>query len=269
MRRHLERSRRVSISPGSAWLLAVALGFLVGCEDGLVSGNGAEEGAPVPTDDVEPRPEELCDIQEVFRRYNCTSCHDDTPEFNGAGLDLASDGLAQRLIDRPSVNPSCANEVVVDLATPEASLLLRSVAPSRYAGSGDASCDFPVMPLVGSERLTDLEVDCLENWIGGLEPDSVPDDPAVVGDAFTVLSKTKYVMHGGAITADELAKVSDESGRIRNDALREVVATWMATPEFQVKRRQFLRLALQQDPADTNYFLQFRNTNGRSTAPLR
>ncbi|MEL6543888.1 MAG: hypothetical protein AAFQ82_04635, partial [Myxococcota bacterium] len=262
------RATRPRRARGCALLIAASLvaPLLSGCEDGSVSGG---DGAGAPSSEQIPSEQPLCDIQAVFSKYNCTSCHDDTPDFNGAGLDLVSEGLAERLINRPSVNPSCAENVVVSLDNPAASLLLRSVAPARYADGANPECDLPIMPLVGDARLDEDEVTCLENWVRSLEGPTEPVDPPLNGDAFTVLSKTKYIMHGGAITADELDRVSDAEGNIINEALQAVVAEWMTTPEFFAKRRQFLRLTLQQDPADTNYFLQFRNTIGLTTAPLR
>ncbi|MEO1171751.1 MAG: hypothetical protein AAFX94_06825, partial [Myxococcota bacterium] len=180
--------------------LAGSLALATACQ-GEVTGDGiAQPEDPAAGGDSNGNPDSnggsdgpSCDVAEVFARYNCTSCHSESPDFNGAGLDLVSDGLAERLIGRPSVNPSCADEVVVDLEEPGASLLLRSVAPDRYASFADPGCNIPIMPLVGDARLTDDEVTCLEEWVRSIEPPTEPVDPPLRGDAFTVLTKTKYV----------------------------------------------------------------------------
>ncbi len=209
-----------------------------------------------------------CDVAEIFARNACTSCHNETPEFNGGGLDLVSDGLAQQLVGRPSNNPSCAQSVIIDIDTPQASLLLQTIAPERYAPVEGEECQFAPMPLFSDATVPSEDVTCIEEWISGLdEPEPV--DPPVPGDAFVVASKVKYLLHGGTITNDELLEVSDDDGKIVNDALEALVAEWMTTPQFRAKRRQFLELALQQNPSDGNYFYQFRNTKNLSMKPFR
>ncbi|MEM9458661.1 MAG: hypothetical protein AAGF11_31080 [Myxococcota bacterium] len=209
-----------------------------------------------------------CDVSEVLARNACLSCHSETPEFNGGGLDLVSDGLAERLVGRPSNNPGCAQSVIIDIDTPQASLLLQTIAPERYAPVEGEQCQFAPMPLLSDATVPPEDVTCIEEWIRGLE-EPVPVDPPVPGDAFVVASKVKYLLHGGAITNDELLQVSDDDGKIVNDALETLVAEWMTTPEFRAKRRQFLELTLQQDPSDGNYFYQFRNTKNLSMKPFR
>ena len=145
-------------------LLGLVLFLFVGCAVGTISESDAPEGVDDPTETVgSPGGDEpldngggpgdddggtsgengspaggggACDIQLVLSRNECTVCHSATPEFTGGGLDLVSDGLAERLIDRPSANPSCATDVVVDLDVPQASLLLRTWLPSGMQGSG-------------------------------------------------------------------------------------------------------------------------------------
>ncbi|MEM9071766.1 MAG: hypothetical protein AAGE52_24870, partial [Myxococcota bacterium] len=118
-------------------------------------------------------------------------------------------------------------------------------------------------------------VDCLESWIRSLEPGVVVDpDPPVAGDAFTVASRVKYLLDGGALTREELEAVGNGDGTVNNDALESLAAGWMwgngggrvPTAAFFEKRRQFLELTLQQNPASRRFFYQLRNAAASGVA---
>lgn len=209
------------------------------------------------------------DALEIFARNGCTACHTADPGPVGGELDLVSSGLADRTVGRTSFNPSCSEDVIVSLERPEESLLLRLVAPKRYAGHGSASCEAPTMPLASDERLSTSDVDCLETWIQSLEEDDLDPDIPEPAPALAVVTKAKYILHGGAPTAEELARVEAEDGTADPAALEELVGEWMATDSFRVKRRQFLELTLQQSPSDGNYFTQYRNTKNAGMRGVR
>ena len=71
------------------------------------------------------------------------------------------------------------------------------------------------------------------------------------------------------MTNVELERARGEDGKIVNSELEKLIGGWMTTEEFRAKRRQFLRLTLQQTPADGNYFTQFRNTRPPRMGPVR
>ncbi len=190
-----------------------------------------------------------CDIHRVLAENQCTSCHSDSPGVGGGQLDLVSEGLAGRLINRPALNPSCADEVVVNLETPEASLLLRTVAPERYAGFGSETCRPARMPLASEAVVSDEDVACMEEWVRGLEePDLEDSDIPVPESAVTVLTRVKFLLQGGALTRAELEQASDEQGELISSGLSALVEQWTQTSEFKIKRRQFLWSTLQQSP---------------------
>ncbi|MEL7369783.1 MAG: hypothetical protein AAFN74_12775, partial [Myxococcota bacterium] len=78
-----------------------------------------------------------------------------------------------------------------------------------------------------------------------------PPPPAVTPfepmPAASALTKIKMILHGGAVTNEELTTVSQENGALNPEGLRTVIADWSATPEFQAKLQAFLELSLQQD----------------------
>ncbi|MEM6533934.1 MAG: hypothetical protein AAF654_15035 [Myxococcota bacterium] len=217
-----------------------------------------------------------CDVQALFTRYSCTGCHDETPGVAGAGLDLLSPSLVERTVGLPSSNLNCGDDVIIDLETPEASLLLRSVDPVRYADFGSETCEPARMPFGTGGVVSEADVDCLESWIRGLAPPGEPvdRDPPVLGDAFTVASRVKYLIDGGPLTNQELQAVTAADGTILNAELEDLVEEWMWTTDsdgnriptdsFFEKRRQFLELTLQQRPTSSRYFYQLRNASSIS-----
>ena len=106
--------------------------------------------------------------------------------------------------------------------------------------------------------------------MGTLEPiEEEAPDVTYPAPALTTLTRVKYVLHGSAVTADELALASGPDGALELEGLEDLVASWMSGERFRAKRRQFLSLQLQQTPGDDNYFNQFRNTQPKSMAPIR
>ncbi|MEO1174996.1 MAG: hypothetical protein AAFX94_23515, partial [Myxococcota bacterium] len=102
-------------------------------EAGDVTAPGDTPTEPVPID-VEPDGPSACDdIDTILATYNCTECHSATPGIGGGNLDLVTGDLGERLINEPSMRPSCSSDVLIDVETPEASLFLRVLDPERYA----------------------------------------------------------------------------------------------------------------------------------------
>ena len=244
------------------WVLVV-LG-LAGCDSFMGSTDGSGDG---PDGSQPVSPEEACDIQAVFSEYECTSCHDATPGITGGGLDLLSTGLVDRVLNQPSVNPSCSDDLLVNGGRPEASLLLRVIAPHTYAVHGSPSCTAPTMPLGSDLAVSAEHVSCVDRWVqsvAAIDPidEPAPFDPAPLEAA---LAKVKYLAHGGAVTDDELALVRDSESGMDREALRTLVDRWMwrepgvLTPEFDTKLWLFLELALQQRSPGGSSTFQFQS----------
>lgn len=77
----------------------------------------------------------------------------------GTLVDLASPGVAARVVGKTST-PTCNGVVLANPADPEGSLLHKKLQDSPPCGSK--------MPLGAS--LSPLEIDCIKDWIGTLEP---------------------------------------------------------------------------------------------------
>lgn len=194
-----------------------------------------------------------CDLDEVFSSYACTSCHDATPGLEGGNLDLLSPGLADRLVNQPSLNSGCAGELLVNGSEPKASVFLKALDPDRYADYGSESCQPPRMPLGSQTHVSDAHVDCLEEWVESLAdgggPEPAPFDPASLESS---VAKVKYLLNGGAVTEADLLAASDEEGNLDEEKLRDLIDEWIwsapdqLNPDFDVKLRMFLGLALQQ-----------------------
>lgn len=82
-----------------------------------------------------------------------------TAGCHGAGgtLDLASSGVEARLVGKTG-SAACGSATLADPANPMNSLLYQKISDSPPCGTR--------MP-IGSP-LTQVEVDCIEEWIGGL-----------------------------------------------------------------------------------------------------
>ena len=233
-----------------------ALGLITGCA-ALSATLGCSEASQGQCTSKE--------VAEIFDEYGCTSCHNSTPAVSGGGLDLASEDLESRLVAQPSSNPSCSAHTLVDLGKPEASVLLRVMNPSGYAEHMSPTCNPPAMPLGGGPRVSSEDVACVEAWIRGLasgsdEAGPAPFDPAPLE---SVVAKSKYLLHGGAVTDAELAAARMDDGSLDRDALRALIDGWTRaedgtiTPEFETKMRMFLELSLQQTPIPANHPLQY------------
>lgn len=248
-------------------LLTAACGAATGEQppdpDGPTDTDEDDDGTATP----EP---ETCSVEAVFERNGCLSCHGDDASLHGGGVRLTEAERADSLVGVASQSPGCADEVLINADDPAASVLLHTVAPDAYAGAVGEDCRPIPMPLGTTEPLPEDDVACLEQWIATLEAGDTPEpDETYVAPPLTVLTRVKYLLDGGAVTADELALATGPEGELREDGLADLVETWMNGERFSEKRRQFLELQLQQTPGDGNYYAQFRNTRTNNMEPVR
>ncbi len=185
-----------------------------------------------------------CDIAQVFAKTEngCTNSNCHGSPFQG-GLDLASPGLAGRLVGVASTSQACSGQLLIDSQKPEESLLLRLVDPAAYAASPH-QCGV-LMPFGSNEGLSGNDLACMKQWVasaaaGGDDGGTMPLPFEAVG-VESYLQKVKTLLNGGAVTADELNLVKAQPA-----ALRMLVEQWTAAPAFQDKMHDFLSIALQQ-----------------------
>lgn len=180
-----------------------------------------------------------CDPTETFVRYGCSSsgCH--APPVQ-AQLDLVSGDLAARLADADAHTLGCEGRKVIDTSDPSRSLILQSVGASPPP-AGDADTCQVQMPPAGALSEDDLE--CLRLWVDEVARDYgggpvVPFEPLAMDVA---LRRVKTLLHGGALTAEELARAEGDP-----EEVRVLVEEWVGDPAFDRKLSGFLRVALQQ-----------------------
>jgi len=200
-----------------------------------------------------------CDIQALMAlpENGCTNAGCHGAQFQG-GLDLASPGLAQRLMGAVSDTDACRGEPWIDTSNPNNSLLLRLIDPARFA---DAPCGV-LMPLGSNNGVSKKTLSCFEAWVTDLaETDTTPTEPVAefeVTAPQSYVNKVKTLLTGRAATTDEVARVSTDSA-----ALAALVSDWIETPEYSDKLQQFLSVALQQElegSLDTQFY-RLRNSN--------
>jgi len=206
-----------------------------------------------------------CDIDALFAKpeNGCTNTNCHGKQFQG-DLDLASPGLARRVVGVKSSSDVCTGQLLVDPVAPDASLLLRLVDAKRFAAAPDR-CGV-LMPLGSSEGLAADDLACVENWVRGVagsSTDSVtPAQPFEPVAAESYVSKVKTLLTGGAVSAEELDQVTQDP-----TALAALVAGWTETPEFQLKMADFFGVALQQRLVGTLNF-QLNTVQGPHRAQL-
>lgn len=186
-----------------------------------------------------PPPPSGCDMDAILAEHGCSSngCHG---VQNVAGLDLVSDGVAERLVGVPSVNSACGGRPLVDPSTPGDSLLLSLVDPAR-----EVPCSV-AMPF-GSEGVPEDDVTCFEAWVDTLAAEAPPPPVTEPPDfeaasAESQASKVKSLASGAPLTTAELDVVRAEG----QAGLRHLLEGWMSTPAFEAKIGDFFAVALQQ-----------------------
>ncbi|WP_144394751.1 hypothetical protein [Pleionea sediminis] len=256
-------------------LIGVFIFSLIGCSGGETEGEDSDTGNPNP-DDPSIHEDAL-----AILKPRCASCHSAQDGREGR-LNLESgslDAFTQRLVLVPSESEDCFGEVLVNPENAEDSLLLKLVTPHN----SEVNC-IAKMPL-GSNGVSAEEYATLKTWVqaiidnyedgddfdvgedGDDSSEFISSDIAVPADAFEVLSRTKYLLIGSAVTDEELLETTDDQGRLVQSNFENLVSQWVESDDFTAKRRSFFELALQQDPADKNYRQQLRNTGTRISAP--
>lgn len=251
---------------------SLAIPFASACKDSTSSkpasadsGTGSAGSQTMPAGDGEMGefgPGGACDIQALLAlpENGCTNAGCHGARFQG-NLDLLSPGLDERLRGVASQSEACAGELLVDPAHVDDSLLLRLIDPVRFASS---PCGV-MMPFGSQAGVSARTLSCFESWVEAIaQGDTTPlADPArdfepVAAETYT--NKIKMLLTGGAASSDEVAKVTREP-----TALRALIQGWLATPEFEAKLGDFLRVALQQKLVGS-LDAQFMRLRG---APLR
>lgn len=231
---------------------------------------------PTPTPKSTPTPEPTappvtgvdCSDMQTFMLnsdLNCTvsGCHSASPS-QAAKIALTGtiDDLALRLGDVTSVNSNCAGEKVIDLSNPSNSLLLKIIDP-------DSGVQCATKMPIGGPALSPEHFQCFEQWVDDIASLAVvpvpPEiDPFESVSGFSALNKVKSILHGGAVTDEDMERSVTASGGLAQAELKTQIEEWMTTGEFEKKFRSFLQLSLQQKNVNTDniYFEQFINLNG-------
>ncbi len=183
-----------------------------------------------------------CDIKALMAlpENGCTNagCHGE--RFQG-NLDLLSGGVDQRLLGVASQSEACGGELLVDPENVDNSLLLRLIDPVRFKAS---PCGV-MMPFGSQAGVSATTLSCFQSWVKtiaqGTAPISDPPPEFEPVAALSYVNKVKTLLTGSAAGADEAASVQGNPA-----LLREMITGWLATPEFEAKLGDFLRVALQQ-----------------------
>ncbi len=131
-------------------LALLLLGCLSGCAGELANPERFLDGGAAacsPGVDV---------VADILGSATCAGpgCH--AADIPNVAPDLASPGVAERLIDVPTT--ACPDRVLIDSVNPAQSYLLESLKPSPTCGGQ--------MPVGGA--LSEADIACVEEWIGSL-----------------------------------------------------------------------------------------------------
>ncbi len=181
-----------------------------------------------------------CDVARVFADGRCTTCHTGASPAADLDLSLPSIELGARVLDAPSKTSVCSGRRLVDSRDPEASVLLSAVDHVRRGKEG--ACALAMPPGAATGSLPAADVACLEQFVKDLAATAPPAEPFEPMPLYAALAKVKLLVHGGAVTQEELATATADP-----NAIRGLVDGWTQTPEFEAKMRSFLGTALQQD----------------------
>ena len=194
-----------------------------------------------PTDDDDFDGDELpigCDINITLARNGCTQsgCHGRRYEGN---LDLASAGLAERLINVRSQTTACAGELLIDPAAPENSLILKATNPAAHLIAGSVCTER--MPMDG-EPMSAEDLACLNSWVLEVIEDwgGEPIEPFVPSPPESYAAMVKTLLSGEVLTASEIADINANP-----ENLRPAVAGWLNTAGFDAMLGEFLSNSLQ------------------------
>jgi hypothetical protein len=255
----------VALAAGGLLLLAAA------CETSPVKSQPTSatptqpgEQTPVGAETGDFGPGGSCDIKALMAlpENGCTNagCHGE--RFQG-NLDLLSAGVDQRLLGVASQSEACGGELLIDPANVDNSLVLRLIDATRFKSS---PCGV-MMPFGSQSGVSAETLSCFENWVkaiaAGAPPASEPPVPFQPVAVLSYVNKVKTLLTGSAASSAEVASVTQDPA-----ALRDLVGTWLATPEFEAKLSDFLRVALQQKLVGSldSQFTRLRGNNKQLAA---
>ena len=230
-------------SHGTAQLDQLACGYcsLIAC-----SQTSPSIDSPIEVEDTSLDIEN-CEVQAVFENNGCLDCHGSNAELNGGGINLTEAHIESSLIGASSNSPGCENEFLVNVDHPEASILLHTLSPEEYADAIGPDCSPMPMPLGGMNTVPMEDVGCIEEWINTLEPNTETPDVLFEAPALTVLTRIKYLLDGGAWTAEELESASGKTPNFTRQFHSVLQTGWPAIVFIKTS----LELHLQQPPAMT------------------
>lgn len=216
-------------------------------------------------------------VKAIFAS-NCanSSCHDATP--GGARIDLVTGTLedfAARLVGVPSGGSKCNGQLIIDPHAPTQSLFL-TLTDANASDQCMAKMPF------GKNGVTEEEHRHLTQWVQQLIAiappiDTPPQDAMQITPealntttGFSVAHYAKKILTAEPITNSEYDRLI--SGNHFDELMYEtLLQEWMATPAFEQKLRQFLRLALQQNASPltpTVYFNQLGGLSNNLNTPV-
>jgi hypothetical protein len=265
----------VAFSPALGLSVALTaaslLAFAPACETNPVKSQptsptpgGPGEQTPTGVETGDFGPGGSCDIKELMAlpENGCTNagCHGE--RFQG-NLDLLSAGVDQRLLGVASKSEACGGELLIDPENVDNSLLLRLIDPARFKSS---PCGV-MMPFGSQSGVSAETLSCFESWVKTIAAGAAPTgEPPVTFEpvaATSYVNKVKTLLTGSAASAAEVASVTQDPA-----ALRDLIGTWLKTPELETKLSDFLRVALQQKLVGSldSQFTRLRGNNKQLAA---
>lgn len=218
--------------------LALLLGLAAASQacSGLI---GDSHQTPIDDDDDLDGfdPQGQCDITITLARNGCTQsgCHG--ASYVG-GLDLASVGLAERLIDVRSQTASCSGHLLIDPAEPENSLLLQVINPDAIHAGGVCTQQMPM----DRDAMSAEDRACVAQWVQEVVDAYEPPEVEVFQPALpeTYAAMVKTLLTSQPLSASELGGLNANPG-----VLRDYVEGWVETEAFRASISDFLANALQ------------------------
>ena len=213
----------------------VGIGFATSACNGFI---GDSRQSPTDDDDLlggDDLPAG-CEITTTLARNGCTQsgCHGRSYQGN---LDLASVGLAERLVNVRSRTTSCAGELLIDPAEPANSLILKATNPDAHGGSVCTDR----MPLERDPMSPD-DLACLASWVSEVVRDwgGEPIEPYVPPPPESYAAMVKTLLTGEALLTSDLTAVNANP-----ENLKPLILGWTESPGFEAMMRELFANALQ------------------------
>ncbi len=196
----------------------------------------------------------IAEVQQVFTDNSCMLCHNaQIFGANGGGLNLESPDLGREILGVASRNgdASCSDELLIDPVAPEDSLLLKLINEDLHAELNQTDCQRQPMPQTRN-FMSDDEFQCVSRWVEHVAATQMPVSSSSASStaafmpstAAEALSKAKYILHGGAPTAEELA-IFDGDSTATPAKMKTLIEQWEQTPEYEYKLSRYFKVAFQ------------------------